>query len=229
MARIHVLQHVSFEDPGAMTPWLQSRGHEISTTHLYRGDTPPTSGNLDWLIIMGGPMGVHDGSDYSWLATEKAFIRECIDAGKTVLGVCLGAQLIADVCGADVTRNPEVEIGWFPVSACGTHPLASLFLDHPTVLHWHGDTFAIPTGAEHLCRSEACVNQAFLLGDRVLGLQFHLETTAAGLQALLDDCQQNPGEGRWIQDASTLLADPARFDTTHRLLLGGLTYLESTL
>ncbi|MFN3712497.1 MAG: type 1 glutamine amidotransferase [Alcanivoracaceae bacterium] len=229
MANIHVLQHVPFEDPGAMTLWLFSRDHRISTTHLYRGELPPATRDIDWLIIMGGPMGVHDGDQYPWLAAEKTFIRACIDEGKAVLGVCLGAQLIADVCGATVRRNDEVEIGWFPVSAVGNHPLASLFLDHPVVLHWHGDTFAIPDGAEHLCRSEACINQAFLLGERVLGLQFHLETTPEGLQALLDDCNHNTGEGHWIQNANSLLAEPSRFDTTHRLLQGVLTYIESTL
>ncbi len=229
MARVQVLQHVAFEDPGAITPWLQQRGHQIRTTHLYRGDLPPSAGEVDWLIIMGGPMGVHDEAELPWLGAEKAFIRACIDSGKTVLGICLGAQLIANVMGAEVRRNGETEIGWFPVSAVGTHPLAKLFADSPTVFHWHGDTFAIPQQALQLCRSEACENQAFLLRNRVLGLQFHLETTAQGLADLCADCDQNPGTGRWIQTPAEMAGDPGRFQSTQPIMAAMLAYLEETI
>ncbi|MEE4250271.1 MAG: type 1 glutamine amidotransferase [Alcanivoracaceae bacterium] len=229
MARVQVLQHVAFEDSGAMEPWLRAHGHQIRTTHLYLGELPPDSDSLDWLIIMGGPMGVHDEKDLAWLAAEKRFIRSCIDSGKTVLGVCLGAQLIADVMGAEVRRNSEVEIGWFPVMAVGTHPLAHIFANSPTVFHWHGDTFAIPADAKHLCRSAACENQAFLLGDKVLGLQFHLETTAQGLSDLCADCNQNPGTGRWIQTPAEMAKDPQRFQSMQPIMAAVLTYLHDTL
>lgn len=228
MARVQVLQHVAFEDPGAITPWLEQRGHHIRTSHLYRGDLLPAVSDLDWLIIMGGPMGVHDEAELPWLGAEKAFIRACIDNGKTVLGICLGAQLIANVMGADVRRNAETEIGWFPVSAVGSHPLAKLFSDSPTVFHWHGDTFAIPANAEHLCRSTACENQAFLLGEKVLGLQFHLETTAQGLADLCADCNQNPGTGQWIQTPAEMASDPGRFHSTQAIMAAILAYLENT-
>lgn len=229
MARVQVLQHVAFEDPGAITPWLEQRGHQIRTTHLYRGDFLPAVSDVDWLIIMGGPMGVHDEAELPWLGAEKAFIRACIDNGKTVLGICLGAQLIANVMAAEVRRNAETEIGWFPVSAVGSHPLARLFSDSPIVFHWHGDTFAIPTNAEHLCRSTACENQAFLLGEKVLGLQFHLETTARGLADLCADCDQNPGTGKWIQTPAEMSSDPTRFHSTQPILMAILVYLESTI
>ncbi len=229
MAKVHVLQHVAFEDPGAITPWLLERGHRVSTTHLYRGEPLPCVDDVDWLIIMGGPMGVHDEADLPWLGAEKGFIRACIDNDKTVLGICLGAQLIADVMGAQVRRNEQTEIGWFPVSAVGSHPLAEIFSESPVVLHWHGDTFAIPAGAEHLCRSRACENQAFLLGDKVLGLQFHLETTAQGLADLCADCNQNPGTGEWIQTAAEMARNPARFLSTKPLLAAVLEYLDGTL
>jgi GMP synthase-like glutamine amidotransferase len=229
MARVQVLQHIAFEDPGAITPWLLERGHRISTTYLYRGDLPPSTSDVDWLIIMGGPMGVHDEAELPWLGAEKAFIRACIDSGKTVLGICLGAQLIADVMGADVRRNAEAEIGWFPVSAVGSHPLAKLFTDSPTVFHWHGDTFAIPDGAEHLCRSAACENQAFLLGENVLGLQFHLETTREGVAALCADCNDQPGQGSWTQSADSMKEKPEHFPAAQALLWQVLDYLERTL
>lgn len=229
MARVQVLQHVAFEDPGAITPWLQQRSHQIRTTHLYRGDLLPAVSDIDWLIIMGGPMGVHDEAELPWLGAEKTFIRACIDNGKTVLGICLGAQLIANVMGAEVRRNAETEIGWFPVSAVGSHPLARLFSDSPTVFHWHGDTFAIPATAEHLCRSAACENQAFLIGEKVLGLQFHLETTAQGLADLCADCEQNPGTGKWIQTPAEMSSDAARFHSTQAILTAILAYLEKTI
>lgn len=229
MARVQVLQHVAFEDPGAITPWLEQRGHQIRTSHLYRGDLLPAVSDLDWLIIMGGPMGVHDEAELPWLGAEKTFIHACIDSGKTVLGICLGAQLIANVMGAEVRRNAETEIGWFPVSAVGSHPLAKLFSDSPTVFHWHGDTFAIPATAEHLCRSAACENQAFLLGDKVLGLQFHLETTEAGVAALCADCYDQPGHGSWIQSAANMKAKRENFPAAQALLLQVLDYLERTL
>jgi GMP synthase-like glutamine amidotransferase len=228
MARVQVLQHVAFEDTGAMEPWLRAHGHQIRTTHLYRGELPPAADSLDWLIVMGGPMGVHDEQDIAWMTAEKNFIRSCIDSGKTVLGVCLGAQLIADVLGAEVRRNSEVEIGWFPVSAVSEHPLAQIFSSSPTVFHWHGDTFAIPANAEHLCRSAACDNQAFLLGDRVLGLQFHLETTEQGLAALCEDCNDEPGDGRWIQSAASMKQQQENFPAAQSLLRQVLGYLEET-
>ena len=174
-------------------------------------------------------MGVHDEAEFPWLGAEKSFIRACIDNDKTVLGICLGAQLIADVMGAQVRRNEQTEIGWFPVSAVGSHPLTEIFSQSPVVLHWHGDTFAIPVGAEHLCRSRACENQAFLLGDKVLGLQFHLETTAQGLADLCADCNQNPGTGEWIQTAAEMARNPARFLSTKPLLASVLEYLDGTL
>ncbi|PKM23078.1 MAG: amidotransferase [Gammaproteobacteria bacterium HGW-Gammaproteobacteria-14] len=229
MARIQVLQHVPFEDLGAMAPWFEERGHEVHYTRLYRGESPPNVNAIDWLIIMGGPMGVHDETEYPWLSAEKALIRRSIDEHKTVLGICLGAQLIAHVMGAAVTRNREVEIGWFPVSAATDHPLANVFASRPTVFHWHGDTFAIPTDAIHLCRSEACENQAFLLADKVLGLQFHLETTEQGLADLCADCNQDPGKGQWIQTPTEMASDQNRFQSTQPLMNTILQHLEKTL
>ena len=229
MATVHVLQHLPFEDLGAIEPWLHERGHTIRTTHLYRGELPTDPDSVDWLIIMGGAMGVHDEQEYPWLVAEKAFIRHCIDNGKTVLGVCLGAQLIADVLGAQVRRNDQLEVGWFPVSAVGTHPLARLFANSPTVFHWHGDTFAIPANAEHLSRSPACENQAFLFGDRVLGLQFHLEVTDEGVSALCADCNDDTGSGEWVQSAADMKQRSDYFPAAQALLRQVLDYLESTL
>lgn len=167
--RFHVLQHVSFETPGLLADEIRRRGHVLQTTALYNDGQLPFPVEFDVLIVMGGPMSIHDEAEYPWLVAEKELIGAAIREGKRVLGICLGAQLIAAVCGARVYRNPVKEIGFWPVRwVDGAEEI---------VFHWHGETFDLPEGAELLASTEACVNQAFSLGDRVLGIQFHPEVT----------------------------------------------------
>ena len=113
--RIHYLQHVPFEGPGYIESWAMVRGHRLTSTRLYAGQRLPAAEELDWLVILGGPMNVYEENRYPWLAREKRFIGEALHGGKVVIGICLGAQLLASVLGAKVTRNPCVEIGWYPV------------------------------------------------------------------------------------------------------------------
>mgnify|MGYP000849044073 CR=1 FL=1 len=178
--RIHALQHVPFEPPGSIEAWARHAGHALAITHLYRGDPLPAVEEPDLLVVLGGPMSVHDEARYPWLIDEKRFIERAIAAGRRVLGICLGAQLIAQVLGARVYANDEKEIGWFAVEATAAARTAAVFEGFPPRLlafHWHGETFDIPAGAVHAARSAACAHQAFAFGDRVVGLQFHLETT----------------------------------------------------
>src|SRR5690606_27194814 len=146
--RIHYLQHVPFEDPGSLLPALANLGHGVAGSHPYRGDPLPRVDDFDALIIMGGPMGAEDEAIHPWLAAEKALIGEvCRHTAKPVLGICLGAQLIASALGAPVTRNPQPEIGWFPLhldDAFAASPWGQCFDDGAPVFHWHGDTFALP-------------------------------------------------------------------------------------
>jgi GMP synthase-like glutamine amidotransferase len=208
--RVHYLQHVPFENLASMQGWFARHSEAITGTHFYRQTTLPPVDSFDWLVIMGGPMGVADSATYPWLEAELAFIREAIDGGKTVLGICLGAQLIAAALGAWVGTNPQREIGWFPLEANAEHPLATL-LDGCTAFHWHGDSFAIPPGAMHLASSEACRNQAFALHNRVFGLQFHLETTEESARALLHHCGDELDGSRYVQSGERILADSQRF------------------
>ena len=211
--RIQIFQHVAFEGLGSMEPWLRERGHILSYTHFHAGDRPAADGpRADWLIVMGGPMGVHDEAELPWLKGEKRAIEAALKRGAAVLGVCLGAQLLAHVLGAPVSRNPEKEIGWFPVQLSKEAEAAWLGRVFParfTPFHWHGDTFGIPAGALALGSSEACANQGFLYNRNVLGLQFHPEVTSASLAALIDHCGAELAaaggkQGRYVQDAERL-------------------------
>ena len=218
---IHYLQHVLFEALGSMAAWAHKRGHQVSATRLYQGELPPSLASFDWLIVMGGPMGVHDEAEYPWLAEEKRFLEQAIAAGKTVLGVCLGSQLIACVLGARVYRNAEQEIGWFPIQLTEEAKSSALFADlsmTQEVFHWHGDTFDLPAGAVHMARSAVCEHQAFVLDERVVGLQFHLETTKQSAQGLIQHCHNELVPARFIQTAEEMVADEQRFTGINRTM-----------
>jgi GMP synthase (glutamine-hydrolysing) len=182
--KIHYLQHGATEGPGLIADWAIPRGNKIAGTHFYRGELLPASADFDWLVVMGGPMNVYEYRAHPWLRDEKRLIAQSIEQGKTVIGVCLGAQLIADVLGAKVYQNPEIEIGWFPVRFLDTRKSVRCFDQFPseiTALHWHGDTFDLPNGAIHLAESDACKHQAFAWGEKVVGLQFHIEVAGKDL------------------------------------------------
>ncbi len=225
---VHWLQHVPFEDLGAIGPWLAGRGARVTATRCYANPSFPSLDGFDWLIVMGGPMSVHDRDRHAWLVQEERLIGRAIAAGKTVLGICLGAQLIAQALGARVFHAPEREIGWFPIeplAAPAGHPFAGLLPDSATVFHWHGETFDLPAGAVSLASSAACAKQAFAVGDCVLALQFHLEMTPDGARALIDHCPGDLGPGPWVQSPAAMLADARRFHRAHALmhrLLDGL-------
>jgi GMP synthase (glutamine-hydrolysing) len=226
--RIHWLQHVPFEGLGSIADWSAARGHTLSATRLWADEPLPATTDFDWLIVLGGPMNIYEHDRFPWLVAEKRFLREAIQAGRTALGICLGAQLLADVLGGRVIRNGEREIGWYPVrqtqEASGQVAVAGLPSEF-TAFHWHGDTFTLPPGALQLARSDACEQQAFWWNRRVLGLQFHLETTPDSAAALLANCGQDLTPGRFVQDARSIQADHARFQSLNRLMNGVLDSL----
>ncbi len=204
-----------------MEAFFSAGGHQLSSTHFYRGESLPPISSFDCLIIMGGPMGVGDHIDHPWLEKEIAFLGQALNSGKTVLGICLGAQLIAAALGARVRKNPDREIGWFPVqreAAAGQTLLAEILPQQMQAFHWHGDTFELPTGAHLLASSEACANQAFSLEDRIFGFQFHLETTLEGAEALISHCSDEIDGSRYVQTAGQMLRDSKRFTASNRQL-----------
>jgi GMP synthase-like glutamine amidotransferase len=210
--RVHYVRHVPFERLGSIAAWLDARGFATAGTRFDEDDALPALADIDWLVVMGGPMSVNDEHVHPWLAAEKAFVRDAIRAGKRVLGICLGAQLIASALGAKVYPNAVKEIGWYPIAPIlGTGGDAAFrFLPDTLAFHWHGETFDLPAGAVHLARSAGCELQAFGIGARVLGLQFHLETTPESARALVENCRADLTPGPYVQSEEHLLSAPAR-------------------
>lgn len=174
--RISAFQHAAGEGPGTIASWARERGHVLTVHYLYRGESPPTLSDFDLLVILGGDMNVYQYRDYPWLVTERELVSAALLAGQRVFGICLGAQMIADVLGSRVAQNPEREIGWFPITL--TEEARSWLPSLPltsTVLHWHNDTFSLPLKAKRLGQSAACPEQGFFIEQKCLGLQFHLE------------------------------------------------------
>jgi GMP synthase-like glutamine amidotransferase len=186
--RIVCLQHVAFEGPAAIGPWAAARRHAIEVVRLDLGRPPADADTADWLVVLGGPMGVHDERTFPWLVPEKRVIEKAISKGRPVLGVCLGAQMVAQVLGARVHPGRAKEIGWHEVRATPEARGSKLFGFLPPAFpafHWHGDTFDIPAGAVRTAQSDAFANQAFEYGSRVAALQFHLEATADSVARLV--------------------------------------------
>ncbi len=219
--RLHVLQHVAFEDEAFIRRWAAHNGHSLTRTRFYLNETIPSPQDIDLLVVMGGPMNVDEELRYPWLKSEKDFLRRAIDGGKPILGICLGAQLLASVLGGKITRNHFKEIGWFPVQLTPAGRAVPLFAGFPEAFlafHWHGDTFSIPPGANHLAKSQACQDQAFLYKDRVLALQFHLELEKANIVALLQNCGDEIVGGPFIQTRETIMSGIMALESMHVLL-----------
>ena len=207
MIKAHYLQHVPFEGLGSIEPWLQSMRADVSVTKFFEDPALPDPVDIDLLVIMGGPMSVNDEQDFPWLREEKEFVRAAIKQDKAVVGICLGAQLIAGAMGAAVYPNTEKEIGWFPVAGETTAGAGELFSfpEELLVFHWHGETFDLPAGARRIAGSAACKNQAFQLGRRVIGLQFHLETTPRTARDIVHHCRDELQPDSYVQSAAEIL------------------------
>ena len=225
--RAHYFQHVPFEGLGTIHHWLKSHEYQITRTRFFESQELPDPREIDFLIIMGGPMSVNDEAKFPWLSLEKNFVRELIRAGKPVLGICLGAQLIANAIGAKVFPNAVKEIGWFPIQSCeGVGEKAFQFPQTKRVFHWHGETFDMPTGAIRLARSLACENQAFQIGRRVIGLQFHLETTPESAREMVSHCGDELIPGRFVQSGEEILsAGREIYQSINDLMNDILTYM----
>ncbi len=219
--RLHWLGHVPFEDAANIGLYAEEHGYTVTDTQLYTDATLPPIADIDALAIMGGPMNIYQHRDHPWLLKEKRFIEQAIEAGVPTIGVCLGAQLIADVLGARVAQNPQIEIGWFEVETATAADHEGLLPDLPsrfTAFHWHGDAFDIPSGATRLAKSEACPNQAFEYGGHVLGFQFHLEYSAQSIEKMLVHCADELVEAPFVQDRRRITQGLSHVAKTRELL-----------
>lgn len=223
----HYLQHVPFEGLGSIEPWLKKSGYAITNTRLFQSVKLPDVHKIDLLIVMGGPMSVNDEGGYPWLVPEKKFIRCAIEAGKSVLGICLGAQLIAAALGAKVYRNSVKEIGWFPIQGISSNDKSIFkFPDSIKVFHWHGETFDLPPQAVRLAKSDECENQAFQLGKSVIGLQFHLETTPYAAQDIVSNCRDELVPSQYVQTENEILSVKSEtYKSINSLMANVLSFL----
>ena len=223
---VHVLQHVPFEGLGSIDAWLRDRAARVTYTKFFESAALPDPADVDFIIALGGPMSVNDEAQLPWLRAEKEFVAAAIAANQAVLGICLGAQMIAKALGARVYPGPAKEIGWFPVFAEPAGAVTFVFPARAMAFHWHGETFDLPAGAVHLARSAACRNQAFQFGERVIGLQFHLETTLASADSIIRHCGDELVPQPYIQTEAGLRSVPAAdYAGINQLMTEVLEYL----
>ena len=204
MPRLLVVQHVPHERLGTFEPVFEAAGCSLRTLHAAdpKAPWPKTLDGIDGIVSMGGPQSVYEQAQHPYFAREIALMQAAVKAGKPLLGVCLGAQLLAAALGAKVMKNPAGnEIGWYPLmqeparpsdrhrraGGADGDPLCEAFGQTETVFQWHGDTFVLPTGAVRLFSSPLCQEQAFRYRDNVYGLQFHVEVTEAMIRAWLSN------------------------------------------
>jgi GMP synthase (glutamine-hydrolysing) len=220
MKRALVFQHADCEGPALIGEWLLENGWAIEIFNLHSQNTLPNLAHFHFLVIMGGAMNVYQHRDYPWLVWEKEFIARAVAAKLPVLGICLGAQLLADTLGSRVYQNKDYEIGWWPVSF--TAQAQELFPGLPSqavFLHWHGDTFSCPQNAVPLASSAACPMQGFLWENHVLALQFHPEADAALAQEFCKDPSNWP-KGSWVQSPEQIKSTAAAHSAISKKYLG---------
>jgi len=228
---ILLIQHDPLDGPGALLEWAASRGHSVAFCLICREEPLPKIETFDLLVSLGGPMGAYEEEKHPWLASEKDYMRQSIAAGKKILGLCLGCQMLADALGGKAFRHTCKEFGWqpimptdagkewFPLSHKETNLRALKSHEKGTFLafQWHGDTFTLPPGALHLARNEAAEQQAFLMngpmGSRALGLQFHLEWTEQMAREALAEPGVAPAPSNSVQTPEEILSDLSIFET----------------
>jgi GMP synthase-like glutamine amidotransferase len=222
---------VNYEDPGYIRNWCDLKGNDLSYTRFFNGDPIPADGDFDWLVIMGGPMGVYDEDRFPWLKDEKKAVRKAIEQNKTVIGICLGAQILANVLGAKVYKNTEKEIGWYDVMLTREGLESKIMKGAPPtmkVFHWHGDTFKIPAGAKHIVFSEGCRNQAFTYGDNVLALQFHFEVTGENITTMLKHGASELVKSKYVQTEDEILSFSGNILPNNRIISDILDNLKNS-
>ena len=218
--RILLLQHDPLDGPGALLEWAESRGHTVTSCLICQGEHLPPLESFNMLVSLGGPMGAYQEEKHPWLADEKEYLRMALAAGKKILGLCLGCQLLADALGGKAFRHTCKEFGWQPIE---TLPAGLTWFGGSRVFkafQWHGDTYSLPPRAVQLARNKAAEQQAFLLeapgGGKVLGLQFHLEWTEQMAREALAEPGVAPPPSPSVQTPEEILSDLSLFDSAKK-------------
>ncbi len=222
--RLHYLQHVFFESPGSILDWAEENNVEISSTHFFeKNSVLPNQDDFDCLVVMGGPMGVYDLKDYPWLEEELTFIKDTIARNKPILGICLGAQLIASALGAKVFKGTK-EIGWYPVQKQNSGYYFKEFPEEQIVFHWHGDTFELPNNATLIASSSVTKNQAFEINN-VVGLQFHFEMGEDNILKILENAADDLTNDPYVQTKEIIASTKDYYEENERILFNLLDKL----
>ncbi|GAB7055247.1 MULTISPECIES: type 1 glutamine amidotransferase [Paenibacillus] len=217
--RLLLMKHFSFDDESCFVTWASTHHGYVETFVPSEGRRFPDVSSFDLLVILGGPMSAYHEQRHPWISAEKAFIRKAVHLKKMVLGICLGAQLLAEVLGGKVYKNEQKEIGWHPVFRTGqSHFLMKDLPDRFYSFQWHGDTFELSSELLHLAYSEACQNQAFAYGDRVLGLQFHLESTPKCIETMVSEWSSELIDAQYIQNKEQISLQTYRHKDSEAML-----------
>lgn len=220
--RVHYLQNDPLATLGFIEEWLIEQGYPKTCTRMFENERLPSMNDFDLLIILGGRMGAYEEIDFPWLAKEKGFIKAAIHEGKWILGICLGAQLTANVLGSNVYPHVSQEIGWWEIEleeAAKTSPLFNGIPKKFTIFEYHGDTFDLPKGATRLASNEGCRNQAFSYGERVIGLQFHPEFTENMIGEMKEKLGPQLSHGKYIQEQSNWVHQTSSIDGAKSILM----------
>lgn len=207
--KIHAILHASFEPLGIIDEWARERDHIVSISRTYDKEQLPDVNSFDFLVIMGGPQSSLETSKYPYLHDEIALIKKAIKEDKTILGICLGAQLIGDALGAKPEQSPKKEVGVFPIELTKAAENDPLFSDFPKifdVMHWHNDMPGVPPNATILASSEGCTRQIIRFSPKVYGFQCHLEITPDVLTGLIKHCPNDLKEDQFVQNAEKMLS-----------------------
>ena len=221
---IHILQHAEWETIGLLDKWFSKKRLSYSTTHLYKDENLPET-KIDFLIVMGGPMGIFEDEKHPWLKEERELIKQTINSDAKVLGICLGSQFIADALDAKVFTGKEKEIGFFDIKKANNHPISNKLPNELEVFHWHGDTFETPKHAINLFSSELTKNQGFIYDERVVALQFHLEVGNKEIEGFIDNGIDELIPSNYVQHKKNILTQNFDFDKSNSYLFNILDYL----
>ncbi len=224
--------HAPYEGPGIIANWADKQHHLLAFTRFYEDDSLPDASDVDLLVIMGGPMNVFDLHIYSWMQDEVDWVTDFIKAGKPVLGICLGAQIIASALGEEVYPGEQKEIGWHNLQFLPSLGEFRIWKNLPPtrkVFHWHGDTFPVPKGAIRIASSQAFPNQGFIYNRKVLALQFHLEVTPESVLELVENCRDELVPGPYVQSEAELLGEEKVYGANQKLMFQLLDYLSGLI